>query len=82
MEKFSVSVNVAAAGKVNFELHYEQLLDRKLGKYELIIKVKPKQLVKDFQVKSPSTVLSICHDQVIFRREDPITSFAFVYAYA
>ncbi|XP_034294844.1 inter-alpha-trypsin inhibitor heavy chain H4-like isoform X3 [Pantherophis guttatus] len=50
LEKFSVSVNVAAAGKVNFELNYEQLLDRKLGKYELIIKVKPKQLVKDFQI--------------------------------
>ncbi|XP_032066686.1 inter-alpha-trypsin inhibitor heavy chain H4-like isoform X3 [Thamnophis elegans] len=50
LEKFSVSVNVAAAGKVNFELNYEQLLDRKLGNYELIIKVKPKQLVKDFQI--------------------------------
>ncbi|XP_058029490.1 inter-alpha-trypsin inhibitor heavy chain H4-like isoform X2 [Ahaetulla prasina] len=50
LEKFSVSVNVAAASKVNFELNYEQLLDRKLGKYELIIKVKPKQLVKDFQI--------------------------------
>ncbi|XP_070594742.1 inter-alpha-trypsin inhibitor heavy chain H4-like isoform X2 [Erythrolamprus reginae] len=50
LEKFTVSVNVAAAGKINFELHYEQLLDRKLGKYELIIKVKPKQLVKDFQI--------------------------------
>ncbi|KAL7986019.1 hypothetical protein Chor_011185 [Crotalus horridus] len=46
----NVSVNVEAEGKVNFELHYEQLLDRKLGKYELITKVKPKQLVKDFQI--------------------------------
>ncbi|XP_025027811.1 inter-alpha-trypsin inhibitor heavy chain H4 isoform X1 [Python bivittatus] len=50
LEKFSVSVNVAAAGKVTFALEYEQLLDRKLGKYELIIKVKPKQLVKHFQI--------------------------------
>uniref|UniRef100_A0A8C6V7I0 Inter-alpha-trypsin inhibitor heavy chain H3 n=1 Tax=Naja naja TaxID=35670 RepID=A0A8C6V7I0_NAJNA len=50
LEKFSVSINVAAGGKVNFELNYEQLLDRKLGKYELIIKVKPKQLVEDFQI--------------------------------
>ncbi|KAG8128261.1 hypothetical protein E2320_015124 [Naja naja] len=46
----NVSINVAAGGKVNFELNYEQLLDRKLGKYELIIKVKPKQLVEDFQI--------------------------------
>ncbi|XP_063147953.1 inter-alpha-trypsin inhibitor heavy chain H4-like [Candoia aspera] len=50
LEKFSVSVNVAAAGKVNFVLDYEQLLDRRLGKYELIIRVKPKQLVKHFQM--------------------------------
>ncbi|XP_026580566.1 inter-alpha-trypsin inhibitor heavy chain H4-like [Pseudonaja textilis] len=50
LEKFSVSINVAAGSKVNFELNYEQLLDRKLGKYELIIKVKPKQLVEDFQI--------------------------------
>uniref|UniRef100_A0A8D2LTZ8 Inter-alpha-trypsin inhibitor heavy chain H4 n=1 Tax=Varanus komodoensis TaxID=61221 RepID=A0A8D2LTZ8_VARKO len=50
LEQFQVSVNVAAAAKVNFELIYEELLKRKLGKYELLIKVKPKQLVKDFQI--------------------------------
>ncbi|XP_054831938.1 inter-alpha-trypsin inhibitor heavy chain H4 isoform X2 [Eublepharis macularius] len=50
LEQFHVSVNVAAAGKVTFELIYEELLKRKLGKYELLIKVKPKQLVKHFQI--------------------------------
>ncbi|KAJ6668377.1 hypothetical protein lerEdw1_015754 [Lerista edwardsae] len=50
LEQFHVSVNVAAAGKVTFELIYEELLKRKLGKYELLIKVKPKQLVNDFQI--------------------------------
>ncbi|XP_015262962.1 PREDICTED: inter-alpha-trypsin inhibitor heavy chain H4-like [Gekko japonicus] len=50
LEQFHVSVSVAAAGKVTFELTYEELLKRKLGKYELLIKVKPKQLVKDFQI--------------------------------
>ncbi|CAI5767144.1 inter-alpha-trypsin inhibitor heavy chain H4-like isoform X1 [Podarcis lilfordi] len=50
LEQFRVSVNVAAAAKVNFELTYEELLKRKLGKYELLIKVKPKQLVKHFQI--------------------------------
>ncbi|XP_030061591.1 inter-alpha-trypsin inhibitor heavy chain H4 isoform X2 [Microcaecilia unicolor] len=50
MENFEVSVNIAAAGKVVFELVYEELLKRQLGKYELLIKVKPKQLVKHFQI--------------------------------
>uniref|UniRef100_A0A670J537 Inter-alpha-trypsin inhibitor heavy chain 4 n=1 Tax=Podarcis muralis TaxID=64176 RepID=A0A670J537_PODMU len=50
LEQFRVSVSVAAAAKVNFELTYEELLKRKLGKYELLIKVKPKQLVKHFQI--------------------------------
>uniref|UniRef100_A0A8C4Y4Z2 VIT domain-containing protein n=1 Tax=Gopherus evgoodei TaxID=1825980 RepID=A0A8C4Y4Z2_9SAUR len=49
-EKFTVSVNIAAASKVTFELTYEELLKRHLGKYEMLIKVKPKQLVKQFQV--------------------------------
>ncbi|XP_014431214.2 inter-alpha-trypsin inhibitor heavy chain H3-like isoform X1 [Pelodiscus sinensis] len=50
-EKFTVSVNVAAASKVTFELTYEELLKRHLGKYEVLIKVKPKQLVKHFQIE-------------------------------
>ncbi|NWU63487.1 ITIH3 inhibitor, partial [Pterocles burchelli] len=49
-EKFTVSVNVAAASKVTFELTYEELLKRHFGKYEMFIKVKPKQLVKDFEI--------------------------------
>uniref|UniRef100_A0A8C0H140 Inter-alpha-trypsin inhibitor heavy chain H3 n=1 Tax=Chelonoidis abingdonii TaxID=106734 RepID=A0A8C0H140_CHEAB len=49
-EKFTVSVNIAAASKVTFELTYKELLKRHLGKYEMLIKVKPKQLVKQFQV--------------------------------
>ncbi|XP_048462354.1 inter-alpha-trypsin inhibitor heavy chain H3-like [Rhincodon typus] len=50
MEKFKVSVNVAPAKKVNFELTYEELLKRKLGKYEMILRVKPMQLVNHFQI--------------------------------
>ncbi|XP_050813719.1 inter-alpha-trypsin inhibitor heavy chain H3-like [Gopherus flavomarginatus] len=50
-EKFTVSVNIAAASKVTFELTYEELLKRHLGKYEMLIKVKPKQLVKQFQIE-------------------------------
>lgn len=50
LEQFEVSVSIAAASKVTFELTYEELLKRQLGKYELLIKVRPKQLVKHFQV--------------------------------
>uniref|UniRef100_A0A8C0ZKS0 Inter-alpha-trypsin inhibitor heavy chain H3 n=1 Tax=Cyanistes caeruleus TaxID=156563 RepID=A0A8C0ZKS0_CYACU len=50
-EKFTVSVNIKAASKVTFELTYEELLKRKSGKYEMFIKVKPKQLVKDFEIE-------------------------------
>lgn len=50
LEKFTVSVNVAAGSKVTFELTYEELLKRHKGKYEMYLKVQPKQLVKDFEI--------------------------------
>ncbi|XP_067424211.1 inter-alpha-trypsin inhibitor heavy chain H3-like [Emydura macquarii macquarii] len=50
-EKFTVSVNIAAASKVTFELIYEELLKRNFGKYEMLIKVKPKQLVSHFEIQ-------------------------------
>ncbi|XP_060713848.1 inter-alpha-trypsin inhibitor heavy chain H3-like [Tachysurus vachellii] len=50
MEKFSVSVNIAANSNVTFALTFEELLQRRLGKYELMIRVKPKQLVQHFEI--------------------------------
>ncbi|XP_071368926.1 inter-alpha-trypsin inhibitor heavy chain H3-like isoform X2 [Centroberyx affinis] len=50
MEKFSVSVNIAANSNVAFILTYEELLQRKLGQYEILTRVKPKQLVQNFQI--------------------------------
>ncbi|NXA45177.1 ITIH4 inhibitor, partial [Nothocercus julius] len=50
LEQFQVSVSVAAGSKVTFELTYEELLKRELGKYELLLKVRPKQLVQHFQM--------------------------------
>ncbi|XP_072522551.1 inter-alpha-trypsin inhibitor heavy chain H3-like [Salminus brasiliensis] len=50
MEKFSVSVNIAANSSVTFTLTYEELLQRRFGKYEIMIRVKPKQLVQDFEI--------------------------------
>ncbi|XP_038628594.1 inter-alpha-trypsin inhibitor heavy chain H3-like [Tachyglossus aculeatus] len=52
MEKFTISVNIAAGSRVTFELTYEELLKRHLGKYEIIIKVKPKQLVNQFEIEA------------------------------
>ncbi|KAM9095864.1 inter-alpha-trypsin inhibitor heavy chain H4-like isoform X2 [Sarcophilus harrisii] len=50
LEQFQVSVNVAPSAKITFELVYEELLKRQLGKYELILKVRPQQLVKHLQI--------------------------------
>ncbi|KAG7495283.1 hypothetical protein JOB18_046890 [Solea senegalensis] len=50
LEEFKTSVNVAAHKKVTFELTYEELLKRTLGKYELQIHARPMQPVKDFKV--------------------------------
>nr|XP_044991890.1 inter-alpha-trypsin inhibitor heavy chain H4 isoform X4 [Jaculus jaculus] len=49
-EQFEVSVSVAPAAKVTFELVYEELLKRHLGVYELLLKVRPQQLVKHLQM--------------------------------
>lgn len=47
-----MSVNVAAGSKVTFELTYEELLKRNKGKYEMYLKVQPKQLVRHFEVSA------------------------------
>ncbi|KAK9406272.1 inter-alpha-trypsin inhibitor heavy chain H3-like [Crotalus adamanteus] len=51
-EKFSVSVNIASSSKVTFQLTYEELLKRKFGKYEMFIKVNPKQIVNKFEIEA------------------------------
>ncbi|CAK6958437.1 inter-alpha-trypsin inhibitor heavy chain H3-like isoform X1 [Scomber scombrus] len=50
MEKFSVSVNIASQSNVSFILTYEELLQRKLGQYEILTRVNPKQPVQEFQI--------------------------------
>uniref|UniRef100_A0A8C1PHI0 Zgc:112265 n=1 Tax=Cyprinus carpio TaxID=7962 RepID=A0A8C1PHI0_CYPCA len=50
LEDFKTSVTVAAFSKVTFELTYEELLKRRLGKYELLINAQPMQPVADFKV--------------------------------
>ncbi|XP_065096986.1 inter-alpha-trypsin inhibitor heavy chain H3-like [Paramisgurnus dabryanus] len=50
LEEFKTSVNVAALSKVTFELTYEELLKRRLGKYKLLINAQPMQTVADFKI--------------------------------
>jgi len=58
METFSVSVNIAAESNVTFILTYEELLQRKLGQYEILTRVKPNHPVQEFQV-SPCSCLNL-----------------------
>ncbi|KAG7319317.1 hypothetical protein KOW79_017791 [Hemibagrus wyckioides] len=50
LEEFKTSVTVAALSKVTFELTYEELLKRRLGKYKLQINAQPMQPVADFKI--------------------------------
>ncbi|KAK6319558.1 hypothetical protein J4Q44_G00107690 [Coregonus suidteri] len=50
LEEFKTSVTVAALSKVTFELTYEEMLKRRLGKYELLIHARPMQPVADFKI--------------------------------
>ncbi|XP_017280694.1 inter-alpha-trypsin inhibitor heavy chain H3a [Kryptolebias marmoratus] len=50
MEKFSVSINIAAESNVTFILTHEELLQRKLGRYEIVLRVKPKTPVQQFKI--------------------------------
>lgn len=62
-------MNIEAASKVTFELTYEELLKRQFGKYEMFIKVKPKQLVKDFEVNGKLYQIGYCNlrdDEILY----------------
>ncbi|KAM9113415.1 LOW QUALITY PROTEIN: inter-alpha-trypsin inhibitor heavy chain H6 [Pangshura tecta] len=50
-EKFRVSASVAAGSQVSFELSYEELLQRHLGKYEQAVSVRPQQVVGNLTVE-------------------------------
>ncbi|KAJ7317492.1 hypothetical protein JRQ81_003654 [Phrynocephalus forsythii] len=50
-EKFRVSANVEAGGTVAFELIYEELLQRHLGKYQHAINIHPQQVVRNLSVE-------------------------------
>lgn len=50
MEQFTIHLTIGPQSKATFRLTYEEVLKRKLKQYEIVIKVKPKQLVHHFEV--------------------------------
>lgn len=50
MEQFTIHVTIGPRSKATFQLTYEEVLRRKLTQYDIVIKVKPKQLVQHFEV--------------------------------
>lgn len=47
IEKFRVAVSVPPGAQVSFSLTYEELLPRRLGRYELSLGLRPGQLVEN-----------------------------------
>nr|P97278.1 RecName: Full=Inter-alpha-trypsin inhibitor heavy chain H1; Short=ITI heavy chain H1; Short=ITI-HC1; Short=Inter-alpha-inhibitor heavy chain 1; Flags: Precursor [Mesocricetus auratus]BAA13938.1 inter-alpha-trypsin inhibitor heavy chain 1 [Mesocricetus auratus] len=50
MEQFTIHITVGAQSKATFQLTYEEVLKRRLTQYDIVIKVKPKQLVQHFEI--------------------------------
>ncbi|TRY98799.1 hypothetical protein DNTS_013107 [Danionella cerebrum] len=50
IEKFRVAVNVPPGARVSFSLTYEELLSRRLGRYELSLSLRPGQPVQNLSV--------------------------------
>uniref|UniRef100_A0A672I0G4 Inter-alpha-trypsin inhibitor heavy chain H3 n=1 Tax=Salarias fasciatus TaxID=181472 RepID=A0A672I0G4_SALFA len=78
MEKFSVSVNIAAESNVTFILTYEELLQRKLGLYEILTR----KTVSDKKVNDPAGFSSVFHTSVslgsLYIESHAIYSFFFI----
>ncbi|KAF7463105.1 inter-alpha-trypsin inhibitor heavy chain H1 [Marmota monax] len=50
MEQFTIHINIGPQSKATFRLTYEEVLKRRLTQYDIVIKVKPKQLVRHFEI--------------------------------
>lgn len=50
MEQFTIHITVSPRAKVTFQLTYEEVLKRRFKQYDIVIKVKPRQLVHHFEV--------------------------------
>ena len=52
METFKTEVHVPPGSNIEFELHYQEMMHRKLGFYEHSLYLQPGRLVPQFQVKN------------------------------
>lgn len=59
METFKTEVHVPPGSKIEFELHYQEMMQRKLGFYEHSLYLQPGRLVPQFQVREP-TFVHVC----------------------
>ncbi|XP_075713583.1 inter-alpha-trypsin inhibitor heavy chain H2 isoform X2 [Rhinoderma darwinii] len=50
MENFKADLHVPGGTKVQFELHYQEVLQRSLGSYEHVLYLQPGRLAKHFEV--------------------------------
>ncbi|KAM5172045.1 inter-alpha-trypsin inhibitor heavy chain H2 [Mantella aurantiaca] len=50
MENFKADLNVPGGTKVQFEIHYQEALQRKLGNYEHVLYLQPGKIAKHFEV--------------------------------
>ncbi|XP_075455532.1 inter-alpha-trypsin inhibitor heavy chain H2 [Ascaphus truei] len=50
MENFKAELNVPGGTKVQFEIHYQEVLRRKLGVYEHVLYIQPGRLAKHLEV--------------------------------
>lgn len=57
METFKTEVHVPPGSNIEFELHYQEMMQRKLGFYEHWLYLQPGRLVPQFQARiQPRTV--------------------------
>lgn len=63
--RFTVSLNAEPESKISFWLNYEELLQRRDGRYELVVNLHPGQPVKDLtvQVMAPGRAMTSMIDR-------------------
>ena len=60
METFKTEVHVPPGSHIQFELHYQEMMQRKLGVYEHSLHLQPGRLVPQFQVERRIKVELFC----------------------
>lgn len=56
METFKTEVHVPPGSNIEFELHYQEMMQRKLGSYQHTLHLQPGRLVPHFQVRTSANV--------------------------